>query len=125
MLVIFGAAPSNFTSPVSVAASAETGAAAGAAAAGVPGAVLAATVVVVCSSSSPSSSFDASFPLPQAIDRTSVAANNSETNFFIVIDLSPVLTSGSAAYGRNSALIARRFRGRCRRWRQRRLRHRH
>src|SRR3954454_19412216 len=90
MLVIFGAAPANFTNPVSVAASAETAAAAGAAAAGVPDAVLAAAVVVVCSSSSPSSSLDASLPLPQAMERMSVVANNRETNFFIVIDLSPV-----------------------------------
>jgi hypothetical protein len=99
MTGIFGAAPSNFTAPVSVAASAETarssrGGRGGRSAGGVGRACSRSAAPVVLSFFF---RFDASFPLPQATARTRTAANINERNFFMVICLRSPLISEQAA----------------------------
>src|SRR2546421_12082979 len=81
MFGMAGAAAASLMTPVSVAASAETGAAAGAAA-GAVALVPEATVDVCGALSSSSASLEGSFPLPQAT--MSVTANSMERNFFIL-----------------------------------------
>ena len=76
--------------PVSVAASAETAAAAAAAAARRSGAVLPRPSWSSARRLRPHLPSTLLCPCRRRSTKTSVAANNSETNFFMVIDLSPV-----------------------------------